>query len=239
MTNLNHNTSVGQWVLEHPGTSRVFETRQIDYCCGGGKSLEQACRERQLDPHEVVAELKQAIQGDPESAEDWANARLTELCEHIEQTHHVYLRAELPRLTELLARVVQAHGKSHSELARLQQVFADLRAELEPHMLKEERILFPAIRQLEQGEGHPSFPFGTVANPIRVMEHEHDNAGQALLEIRRLTKDFEVPASACNTYRAMLDGLRQLEGDMHQHVHKENNILFPRASNLEQSRVGV
>ncbi len=116
-------------------------------------------------------------------------------------------------------------------------MFAELRAELEPHMFKEERILFPAIRQLEQSADAPAFPFGTVANPIGMMEHEHDNAGVALASIRTLTSAYQVPEDACNTYRAMLDGLRELEVNMHQHVHKENNILFPRAVELEATRV--
>jgi regulator of cell morphogenesis and NO signaling len=106
---------------------------------------------------------------------------------------------------------------------------------MEPHMFKEEQVLFPAIRQLERSTGRPSFPFGTVANPIRMMEHEHDTAGYALSRIHTLTRDYEIPADACNTYRAMLAGLRQLELDMHVHVHKENSILFPRAIELEGS----
>ena len=154
---------------------------------------------------------------------------MTELCDHIEQTHHAYLRTELPRLGQMIDKVVNAHGASHPKLHEVQRVFAALCAELEPHMFKEERILFPAIRQLEQSAATPSFPFGTVANPINVMEHEHDNAGAALSELRTLTADYVPPDDACNTYRAMLDGLRELETNMHQHVHKENNILFPRA----------
>jgi regulator of cell morphogenesis and NO signaling len=239
MTQVNLKTSVGQWVAEHPRTSRVFESLQIDYCCGGGKSLEQACLDKTLDPPQVVGELEQAIAGDEESSEDWLNAPLTELCDHIEETHHAYLKIELPRLTEMISKVVNAHSQSHAELPKLQQVFAELRAELEPHMFKEERILFPAIRQLEQSAESPSFPFGTVANPIGMMEHEHDNAGDALSQIRTMTSDYEVPVDACNTYRAMLDGLRELESNMHQHVHKENNILFPRAIELEGTRVRV
>ena len=233
MTQETRNTSVGDWVARYPRTSRVFESLQIDYCCGGGKSLEQACCDRELDPQQVVQQLEQAINAGEQPTEDWLNASLTDLCDHIVQTHHAYLKSELPRLTDMIAKVVNAHSEFHEELPTLEQVFAELRAELEPHMFKEEQVLFPAIRQLEQATKQPSFPFGTVANPIRMMEHEHDNAGRALTHIREITKDFEVPADACNTFRAMLDGLRELELNMHEHVHKENNILFPKAVQLE------
>jgi regulator of cell morphogenesis and NO signaling len=131
------------------------------------------------------------------------------------------------------------HGENHPELHQVKQAFAELRAELEPHMFKEERILFPAIRMLEQSESPPAFPFGAVANPIRMMELEHDHAGDALERIRTLTGDYRIPEGACNTYRAMLARLQTLEQDMHLHVHKENNILFPRAIELESSPAKV
>ena len=157
------------------------------------------------------------------------------MCDHIEATHHALLRQELPRLKGLIDKVAAAHGDSHPELGELRQVFAALQAELEPHMFKEEQILFPAIRQLEQAAQQPNFPFGTVANPIRMMEHEHDTAGSALAKIRELTHHFQPPDDACNTYRVMLEALHALEQDMHQHIHKENNILFPRSQQLEAS----
>lgn len=237
MSHLNYQSSVGQWVAAHPRTARVFEDLKIDYCCGGGKPLEQACRARGLDPAEVLQRLQQTLE-DPFAASDvnWSQAKLTDLCDHIEQTHHAYLKFELPRLTGLIAKVCNAHGKAHPKLSQLQQVFAELRAELEPHMFKEEQVLFPAIRRIEQEGAAPAFAFGTVANPIRMMEQEHDDAGDGLARIRELTDGFAIPADACNTYRAMLDGLRELEEDMHQHVHKENNILFPRACELETSQ---
>ena len=235
MTDFNLNTGVGNWVARHPQTSRIFESLQIDYCCGGEKSLEQACQDRQLDPQQVVQQLEQAINVADEPTDNWLNAPLTDLCDHIERTHHAYLKRELPRLTEMISKVVNAHSESHAELPKLGKVFAELRAELEPHMMKEERILFPAIRLLEQSSQPISFPFGTVANPIGMMEHEHDNAGQALAQLRTITSDYEVPVDACNTYRAMLDGLLELEANMHQHVHKENNILFPRALKSEET----
>jgi regulator of cell morphogenesis and NO signaling len=237
MAQLDVNTKVGDWVAQHPRTSRVFERLRIDYCCGGGTPVEQACWDHKLDPQEVLEDLQQAIAsagGDPD--QNWAEAPLADLCDHIERTHHVYLRSELPRLTELLSKVIGAHGASHPELSELGQVFAGLRAELEPHMLKEEHVLFPAIRQIEQAAARVNLPFGTVANPIRVMEDEHGQAGNALARIRELTRNFAVPDDACNTYRATLDALRDLEADLHQHIHKENNILFPRAIELERLR---
>jgi regulator of cell morphogenesis and NO signaling len=234
MTDLNLRTTVGEWVAKHPHSSRIFEAMKIDYCCGGGKSLEQACSDRQLDPSAVLSRLQAIVEeGTLERSQDWTRASLGDLCDHIEQLHHAYLRTVLPHLTDLIAKVVNAHGTHHRELAELQQVFTGLRAELEPHMFKEERILFPAIRQLEQSSTRPMFPFGTLDNPIRMMEHEHDNAGNALEQIRLLTKDFQPPEDACHSYRAMLDELSDLESNMHQHVHKENNILFPRARALE------
>lgn len=240
MTQLTLDSPVGDWVAQHPRTSRTFEALQIDYCCGGRTPLEQACRERKLDPEQVLGDLEQTLQRrDDEPATDWLNAPLAELCDHIEQTHHAYLRSELPRLATMISKVVNAHRERHPDLPDVQRAFSALAAELVPHMAKEEQVLFPAIRQLEQSGAVPSFPFGTVANPIRMMELEHESAGDALSRIRTLTGDFAVPDDACNTYRATLDGLHDLEQDMHQHVHKEDNILFPRAIGLEGARVGA
>ena len=232
----NINTTVGAWVTEHPQTSRVFESLQLDYCCGGDKPLAQACLEQELDPQQVIAKLEALLQSEISASTDWTSASLTQLCDHIEQTHHAYLKEELPQLTAVVAKVTKVHGQSHPELVPLQQQFLALRAELEPHMFKEEQILFPAIRQLEQSDQAASFPFGSITNPIRMMEHEHDNAGDALKEIRCLSADFSVPEGACNSYRAMLSRLQHLEINMHQHVHKENCILFPKAIELEAAR---
>ena len=240
MPNLDFDTPVGQWVAEHPRTSRVFEALHIDYCCGGDKPLSLACAERQLDPNQTLSELAAAsAEAHTESTESWRDATLTSLCNHIEQTHHAYLKEELPRLEKMVAKVAKVHGANHPELALVQKAFQDLEAELVPHMFKEEQVLFPAIRWMEQSEAAVSFPFGTMANPIGMMEHEHDDAGQALKDIRRATGDYGVPANACNTYRAMLQGLLELEDDLHQHIHKENNILFPRALDMERSRANA
>lgn len=239
-TEINAQTKVGRCVAEHPHTARVFESLQIDYCCGGGITLAEACRKHNLEAQQVVDQLTSAIDQPPQSTpQNWNEASLADLCQHIVQTHHAYLRTELPRLTGLIDRVAQAHGENHPSLLDLRIVFAELRGELEPHMAKEEQILFPAVCELERAGEIRQFPFGTVANPIQMMEHEHDVAGTALKRIRKLTNNFAVPEDACNTYRVMLDGLRQLEQDMHEHIHKENNILFPRAQQLESRFVAA
>jgi regulator of cell morphogenesis and NO signaling len=231
-------TTVGQWVARRPSTSRIFESFGIDYCCGGNKTLGQACAEQRLDPQAVLARLQEDEHSGAGPAASWLDAPLAELCDHIEVTHHAYLKTELPRLTEIVAKVVRVHGADHAELKSVQQALAELRAELEPHMFKEEQILFPAIRWLERSQSPVAFPFGSIANPIGMMELEHDGAGNALRQIREFTRDYEVPDGACNTYRAMLDGLHALEQDMHVHVHKENSILFPRAVQRETALRG-
>jgi regulator of cell morphogenesis and NO signaling len=240
MAELNLDATVGQWVAEHPPTSRVFEELQIDYCCGGNRPLAQACQQRKLDPQQVLDRLRQTATGvEVEPADNWLEAPLAAICDNVEQTHHAYLKTELPRLQAMIARVINAHGANHPEMTEVGRAFEALVGELVPHMFKEERVLFPAIRQLEASADAPEFPFGTVANPIRMMEHEHETAGDALSRIRHATEDYRVPADVCNTYRAMLDGLKTLELDMHQHIHKENNILFPRAIELEHARVAT
>ena len=230
-------TLVSDWVTQYPQTAVLFEELHIDYCCGGCIPLSVACQGQGLDPDDILSRLTgTAAVSNPGSAKNWSDSSLSELCEHIVATHHSWLRIALPRLTDLIDKVVKAHGASRPELAELQHVFAELRGELEPHMFKEERILFPAIQQLEHSSSRPQFPFGTVANPIRVMEDDHDTVAAALQRIRMLTKGFQVPDDACNAWRAMLDDLRQLESDTHMHVHKENNILFRKAQQLEASR---
>lgn len=211
----------------------------IDYCCGGKRTLEEACAKRGLDLKALVAELE-AFDAEAEAQGDAvrpADLTMTELADDIERTHHAYLREELPRLGALVKKVSAVHGQAHPWLTGLTSVYAELVAELEPHMLKEEQILFPMIRELDQAATAPSFHCGSVGNPIRMMEMEHQNAGAALDRIREMTTDYEIPEDACNSFRAMLSGLEHLEADLHLHIHKENEILFPKASEME-ARLG-
>ncbi len=232
-TTLKISDPVGAWVTRHPATSRVFEQHGIDYCCGGNRPLEEACWRGRVDAQAVLAELTEvASKHSSQPREDFSARSLTEMCDSIVDTHHEYLKRELPRLAQLVDKVTSVHGDQHDWLTTLKEAYSRLRDELTPHMVKEEQVLFPAIRMIERSGKVPSFPFGSVDNPIRMMEHEHDEAGQALREIRSASSDFTLPEGGCNTFRAMLDGLRELESDLHQHIHKENNILFPRASRM-------
>jgi regulator of cell morphogenesis and NO signaling len=225
--------TVGELVVERPARAAVLERLGIDYCCGGRLSLKAACERRGLEPDAVLRELELCDDSEAEERTDWSAESLGALIDHIQDTHHQYLREELPRLAHLTAKVVRAHGERHPELAALQRVFASLRIELEAHMAKEEQVLFPICRELEGSRTLPALHCGSVDNPIRVMVQEHEDAGRALETMRELTGGFTPPLDACNTYRVLLDGLVGLERDMHRHVHEENNILFPRAAAIE------
>jgi regulator of cell morphogenesis and NO signaling len=229
-------TTVGDLVKERPTRSHVFEKLQIDYCCGGKLSLAEACKEQELDPQAVLEQL-QAADAQPAPDEvpliDAEAMSLTDLANHIEQTHHAYLKTELPRLDAITQKVLEVHGSTDRRLADVRRAYVTLYEELVGHLMKEEQILFPMIRQLESVTAVPAFHCGSVANPIRQMEWEHGSAGRALAIINGFTDGFQPPEWACNTYRAMLDGLKQLEWDLHQHIHKENNVLFPKAIRLE------
>jgi regulator of cell morphogenesis and NO signaling len=227
-------TTVGELVVQRPSRVRVFEKFGIDYCCGGKKPLQQACNEQQLDVSAVVNELQEEQHAAVPAERHWASASLTDLCDHIEQTHHRYLKEELPRLAFLTAKIANRHGDQRPALIEVNRIFADLKTEMDAHMTKEEQILFPLCRRLDSADELPASHCGSVGNPIEVMIAEHEHAGDALAEIRVLTDNYSVPAEACMTYRAAFDSLEQLERDLHQHVHKENNILFPKAVRQEK-----
>ncbi|CAN5674921.1 iron-sulfur cluster repair di-iron protein [soil metagenome] len=228
--------TVSDLVVERPSRSRVFERLGINYCCGGGVSLVEACAGAGLDPDEVLAELERREAEGTGDETRLASMGLGELVDHIVETHHVYLREELPRLSFLVDKVANAHGNAHPELLELCGVFEKLRAELEEHTVKEEQVLFPACRELERGVS--IFPFGSVEGPIATMMAEHVETGGYLGSMRELTWDYDLPKDTCNSYRAMLDGLAELERDTHYHVFKENSILFPKAVSAETASAG-
>lgn len=232
--------TVGDLVAEKISRASVFDRFGLDYCCHGKVALDEACRRKGVSLDEVFGAIAADDETCPEGDEvDYASMPLAELADLIVSTHHAYLRRELPRLQGLLERVVNAHADRHPELREVATTFADFRAEMDSHQLKEEQVLFPMIRQLEAATSAPGFHCGSVQNPIRVMMHEHDSAGAALARMRELTGDFATPPDGCPTYQALMAGLAAVEHDLHRHVHKENNILFPRAVALEAQFAGV
>lgn len=233
------NDTVGEVVTRQPQLARVFEQVGVDYCCGGKKTLKEACQEKGLDAQTLLLALHALASSSPEEAEsNLSSMSLTELANHIESTHHEYLRSELPRLDRLTKKVAAVHGGEDERLRRVREIFLILAEELSSHTMKEERVLFPMIRELEAAETTPSFHCGSLSGPINQMEFEHDDAGQALEQLRKLTDGYTPPEWACNTYRTMLHSLAELEGDTHRHIHKENNVLFPRALQMEQEKRG-
>ncbi len=229
--------TVRELALENPNATRIFERLGIDYCCGGAKSLTEACASRQV-PLDKVVESLQREQAAPVTR-DWSQAQLGELVQHIVNSHHVYVKQEAPRLQQLAAKVASVHGQNHPEVLRIQSTFHDLALELGNHLMKEEQILFPYIVEMDeaisQGRSAPPCMFGTVQNPVRMMMFEHDSAGEALRELRSASSDYTAPADACVTYKTFYAALAAFEADLHQHIHLENNILFPRALQMENA----
>ena len=229
--------------LENPASIRVFEAYGIDYCCGGRKPLAEACATNNIAVDEVIEALKQAAVAPVNRMEDWTTKPLGVLAAHIVNTHHAYVRKELPRLEELAQKVVRRHGDTQAELPAIQSKLVQLTEELLQHCAKEEVVLFPYITKLERaiGEGtsKPHGCFGSVSNPIAMMTQEHEAAGTLVAEIRDLSNGFTPPAGACPTYHGFYSGLHEFESDLHQHIHLENNILFPRAISMEESEAGA
>ncbi len=225
--------------LEQPTAIRVFEQFGIDYCCGGRKPLAEACAAGNLEIAAVIAALEAAGKKPGTELDNWSEKSLESLSSHIVAKHHGYIKGELPRLAQLAQKVVKRHGSTKPELPLIAAALMHLDEELMQHLAKEEAVLFPHIARLEQsisnGTPKPHSCFGTVSNPIAMMTQEHDAAGTLLAEIRRLSGNFTTPPDACPTFHAFYDGLREFEQDLHQHIHLENNIYFPRAIELEKS----
>ena len=232
--------TVREYALEIPAATRVFEKLGIDYCCGGGTSLADACAKAGVTVDEVLHSLK-TNEGSEETfaGGEWQTASHAELIEHIVEKHHTFTRDELVRLEALFAKVCGVHGQNHPELLHIQNQFQALRRDLEPHMLREERVLFPYIISMEETidekQPLPAPPFGTVRNPVRVMMAEHDAAGEILRTMRQLSSDYTTPPDGCISFQTLYSALIAFEADLHQHIHLENNILFPRAAEREDA----
>jgi len=235
---INSQTTVREVALQLPQSTRVFETLKIDYCCGGNQPLAQACASAGIDVDNVMEMLAEVTQS-TSPVLDFQNLPLTELITHILETHHVFTKSEMDRLQLLADKVLAAHGGNHPELVHLEELVTRLCADLKPHMFKEEQVLFPYILAMTEAAAQkravPFAPFGTVNNPVRMMMREHDTAGEILRELRGLTSDYTVPADACISYQTLYQALENFEKDLHQHIHLENNVLFPKALELENA----
>lgn len=233
--------TVREIALENPASIRVFEAFGIDYCCGGRKPLAEACEARNISVDAVIAALEKGDADAAPATEDWSAESLGSLVAHIVNAHHAYVRRELPRLAELAAKVVNRHGDTKPELPEIQKKVVQISEELTEHLAKEEVVLFPYVTRLErakeEGTAKPHGCFATVASPIAMMNQEHEAAGALLADIRELSGDYTPPVGACPTFLAFYNGLREFEQDLHQHIHLENNILFPRALALEGASV--
>jgi regulator of cell morphogenesis and NO signaling len=235
---INATQTVRELAVTLPGATRVFEQFGIDYCCGGARTLGDACQTANLSFTTIAHSLAQAEQTGAAKQPVWQGESLTALAAYIVDGHHFFTKLELSRVSKLFAKVCAQHGANHPELFAAQELWQQLKRELIPHMLKEEQVLFPYIARLEEAAleqcavAQPFF--GTVQNPVRKMTEEHDAAGDLLAELRRATNNYTAPADGCISFQTLYQALLGFEADLHQHIHLENNILFPRAVELEE-----
>jgi len=233
--------TVRELALENVVATRVFERLGIDYCCGGNHTLEQACHAASISIDQVLKSLEEEQLSSLANSKDrnWQTEPLGDLVSHITTTHHKYTREETARLALLFDKVCSVHGANHPELLELRDIFTGLTRELTVHLMKEEMVLFPYIVRMEEAviEKAPILPppFGTVQNPVAMMEYEHDSAGHALRAMREISQGYTAPVDACVSYQTLYKALAELEADLHQHIHLENNILFPRAIEMEMT----
>lgn len=235
--NLMENT-IAELVVKNYRTAAVFKRHGIDFCCGGKISIAEACEKQGVDREFLLKELQEALHILPEKSDADALG-LDELTKYIVNTHHNYVRQRLPEIEPFLEKVIRVHGEKHPELKRVKELHEAVKDELLTHMQKEEKVLFPYIRELVAAQNtkktvEPPF-FGTIKNPIRMMEQEHELAGDKCKEIRDITNNLTPPEGACNTYRVTFSMLDEFENDLHRHIHLENNILFPQSTQLEET----
>jgi regulator of cell morphogenesis and NO signaling len=233
-------TTVGEIVARDFRAAGVFEQFGIDFCCGGWQSVADACQAGNVSLAAVGRALSALPPANDAADDDVTRWPVDRLIDHIVSTHHAYVRSALPAFGAHLARLVEIHGERHPELGRIAAAFDGLGRDLLQHMMKEERVLFPYLREFATTDWppHPS-PFGTVENPIRMMRREHQQAGDEMGLIRALTNEYAPPADACSTYRVTFAELAQFDRDLQRHVHLENNALFPKAIELEHRSCGA
>jgi regulator of cell morphogenesis and NO signaling len=230
--------TLGQVVTKDPRKAEVFKKYGLDYCCGGKQTIKEACLEKGLDLAAVEQELRQADKMPASRPLPYDSWSLDFLVDYIVNTHHSYVKTQLPDIKAYAEKVMNVHGSQHPELIRIFQLVEEINEEMTAHMIKEENVLFPYVKQLVAAKNNqlplPSARFGSVQNPISVMEMEHEMVGKNLAEIRQLTNNYSLPAGACASYSLLYKLLNEFEEDLHLHVHLENNILFPKALDIEK-----
>lgn len=229
--------TVADYVTENIKTAHVFKKHGIDFCCGGNVSIEAACRKRNVDQAALEKELEE-VEAVKDIIEHYDKWELDFLMIYIENVHHTYVRENVSLISQYATKVAKVHGNNYSEVVEVNDLFHQVANELLSHMKKEEQVLFPFIKQLtasqKEGIAYNKPSFGTVNNPIHMMEHEHESAGDVFKEIARLTNNYTPPKEACNTFKALYAKLDEFEQDLHKHIHLENNILHPKAIALEK-----
>lgn len=230
--------TIGEIVAKNHKTAEIFSKYGIDYCCGGKIGLEEACHRKGINVLQIKTELESVILLAVPESQDFNSWDLDFLCDYIVNTHHKYISAAIPVIHEYTQKVARVHGGRHPEVIEIANIFVQVIDEINHHMMKEENILFPYIRQMAQAKKVKTHlsrsPFGTVENPVRMMEHEHDIVGDLLKKISELSENYTPPADGCTTFRLSYLKLQEFENDLHQHIHLENNILFPKAVEMEK-----
>jgi regulator of cell morphogenesis and NO signaling len=237
--NFSRKTKVKDIALSNPAARQVLEDAGLDYCCGGGKSLHESCLHADVSPEEILDRLRENSQNNGPDDLNWAAKPLRELTQRIREKHHRYVRETICGTQTLLDKVTAKHEKAHPEVTEVGRIFTEVGREMIMHMQKEEQILFPYIEALERAaNAHQSIElpfFQTVRHPVHAMMKGHDAAGKLVRQIRHFTSDYIAPADACISFKALYEALREFEADFHQHVNLENNVLFPRALEMEGS----
>ena len=232
-------TPVGEVVKTNFKAATTFQTNKIDYCCNGNQTISEACQKAGIDVEQLTKQLEEILQDSDPDTEYINNLELSALADYIVNRHHAYVQKNIPFLKQNLDKIADVHGASHPELAQVRDEFYESAGELTMHMQKEELLLFPYVKNMEEAKKEnknlPSPPFGKVANPIAAMMAEHENEGERYERISELTNNYQVPADGCTTYEVTLKQLADFEKDLHRHIHLENNILFPKAEKLEKS----
>ncbi|MBK8567437.1 MAG: iron-sulfur cluster repair di-iron protein [Saprospiraceae bacterium] len=234
--NIRTDHTIGEIVAADYRTATVFKAHGIDFCCKGGRSVSEVCESKNLDPQVLLEAVRQAAASTEQPSADYHRWPLDLLADYVEKKHHRYVATKSPELMQYLNKLCKVHGERHPELFDIRDEFASMASELASHMQKEELVLFPFVRKLATEQQPAPPPFGTVQNPIRMMMHEHSVEGDRLARITELTSGYTAPADGCTTYRVAFAMLREFEEDLHHHIHLENNIMFPRAIQLEQER---